>query len=49
MNRSDDMVASVRAVIAVITGTRALIWTIPVPRRSRVVRAAKKATGVTAS
>jgi hypothetical protein len=36
-NRSPDSAASVIAVIAVIAGARALIWTMPVPSRIRLV------------
>ncbi|MEZ5234807.1 MAG: hypothetical protein R2749_19200 [Acidimicrobiales bacterium] len=41
MKRSFDTVAMVRAVIAVIDGTRAEICMIPLPRRMRSVQAAR--------
>jgi len=48
-NRSPDIAARVSAVIAVIGGTRALIWAMLVPSRIRLVWPARKASGVTAS
>ena len=49
MKRSFERLAMVSAVIAVIDGARALICMMPVPSRIRVVRAATKASGATAS
>ena len=49
MKRSFESAARVSAVIAVIDGVRALICMMPVPSRIRVVRAATKASGATAS
>ena len=37
MNLSFDIAARFRAVIAIIDGTRVLIWAIPVPSRMRSV------------
>ena len=44
-----DMEARLIAVIATRAGVRVPAWMIPVPRRMREVRAAMKASGVTAS
>ncbi len=49
MNRSLEIAAMVKAVMAVMAGARALICIIPVPSRMRSVRAAKKAKGAIAS
>ena len=49
MKRLPDIAARFIAVIAIIDGTRALIWAIPVPRRIRSVCPARYASGVIAS
>jgi len=44
-----DIDARLMAVIATRAGVRVPAWMMPVPRRMREVRAAMKASGVTAS
>ena len=48
-NRPPVMRSRLSAVIAIIDGTRVVIWMMPVPRRMREVTAASQATAVTAS
>jgi len=49
MKRLPDIAARLMAVIATRAGVRVPAWTMPVARRMREVRAATKASGVTAS
>ena len=49
MKRSPDIAARLIAVIAMSAGVRVPAWMMPVPSRMREVRAAMKASGVTAS